>query len=147
MVFVLGPVVDLHAGLEQEILGKWRYKGKQTGATIESVAEFKTEGVYSCRMTVGFLGTASTITFKGKWRVEEESHIVVEVTETDSPLFLPKGKVMRKESVQIKDDVMAYQYGGKPEREVRVTDPAENEKKAEEGTVTPTVDPPSSPNA
>ena len=122
------------AGLSEEILGKWRYKGKQAGATIESVAEFKRDGVYECTMNVGLFGTRSAIKFKGKWRVEEDVHVIIEVTETSSPLFLPKGKVMRKEAVKIEEDVMTYRYSGKPEKEERVIDPA---AKSESGLAAP----------
>ncbi|MDA0811612.1 MAG: hypothetical protein O3C21_04350 [Verrucomicrobia bacterium] len=122
---VLTPWAPLHAGLETEILGQWQYKGKQAGAEIESVAKFLKSGAYACEMNVSLFGTQSKIKFKGTWRVEEEKHVIIEVTETSSPFFLPKGKIMRKESVKIEGDVMAYQYAGKPEREVRVKEPAE----------------------
>ncbi|MCB1096992.1 MAG: hypothetical protein R3F19_10755 [Verrucomicrobiales bacterium] len=122
---LLIPLPSARAGLEKDILGKWSYKGKQAGADIESVAKFEEGGAYACEMKISLFGTQSSIRFKGTWRVEEETHVVIEVTETDSPFFLPKGKIMRKESVKIEEDVMAYQYAGKPEREVRVTEPAE----------------------
>lgn len=106
--------------LEKEILGKWRYQGKQTGATIESVAEFTKDGVYSCEMEVSIFGSKSKIVFKGKWSVEDDANVVIKVTETSSSLFLPKGKVMRKESVKIENNVMTYTYSGKKEREERI---------------------------
>ncbi|MGK0184743.1 MAG: hypothetical protein ACI9R3_000517 [Verrucomicrobiales bacterium] len=109
------------AELDEDILGKWSYKGKQAGATIESIAEFAADGVYSCTMQVSIFGTQSKILFKGEWQLEEEN-IVIKVTETNSPLFLPKGKVMRKQSVKIVENVMTYQYAGKAEREERVID-------------------------
>jgi hypothetical protein len=122
---VLTSLSPVRAGLEKEILGQWQYKGKQVGADIESVAKFEEGGAYACEMKVNLFGTQTKIQFKGTWRVEEEKHVVIEVTETSSPFFLPKGKIMRKESVKIEEDVMAYQYAGNPEREVRVKEPAE----------------------
>jgi hypothetical protein len=117
---------EAEAGLAEDILGKWRYHGKQAGATIESVAEFKEDGVYACHMTVGIFGTRSAIHFKGKWRIEEDVHVIIEVTETSSPFFLPKGKVIRKETVEIQAKLMTYRYGGKRERELRVSASADN---------------------
>ena len=108
---VLTSLSPVRAGLEKEILGQWQYKGKQVGADIESVAKFEEGGAYACEMKVNLFGTQTKIQFKGTWRVEEEKHVVIEVTETSSPFFLPKGKIMRKESVKIEEDVMAYQYG------------------------------------
>ena len=114
--------------LQEKLLGKWRYKGKQAGATIESLAEFQENGAYQCRMNVGLFGTSSVITFKGKWRIEDDVHVVIEVIETSSSILLPKGKIMRKEGVTIKEGVMSYRYNGKPEEEKRV-----EEKEGEAG--------------
>lgn len=119
---LLSLPVGADDALKSGILGKWRYQGRQAGATIESVAEFKADGIYLCKMQVNLFGARSTIRFKGSWRIENEEDVIIEVTETSSPLFLPKGKIMRKEDVEIVEEVMTYRYGGKSEREERVSD-------------------------
>lgn len=111
---------DKATSLEKQIIGQWQYEGKSSGAKINSVATFKPGGLYSCSMTVKFLGTKSIINFEATWELVDETTVVVKVTKSSSKLMLPVGKVMKKESVAIKDNVMTYKYDGKDEKETRV---------------------------
>ena len=118
-----GAAENKVTSIEKQILGQWQYEGKSSGAKICSLATFEPGGLYTCSMTVSFLGTTSAIDFEATWEAVDPSTVVVKVTKSSSKLLLPVGKVMKKESVASKGNVMTYKNDGKDEKETRVTVP------------------------